>query len=437
MCSTMPPRSPTPVDPHLRLHGSGSTAPGFRLPMPEDCGTGEVLAGSKFFNTRPQVRMGNIISKVWPGKPSESQDDVRSNQDTGTAASTAPQTPEGRAAPLRSPVPASQGIEFCLLSDVLLEAPIDSANLSEDDVFFDATSTMSAPTGGPAIPPRRRDTTNSAPVPSHLSASTAILSSPTPAGADTALVNDWSLQDTLRSMLGETIAGPSTTATAVTTPDQALPAAAANSSDTGTLYNIPLAKSITPVPPDWDQLARRALQKPSYPALVLSGPDVTNPAGSTTKDTGSAGTSTGSTTTPRPAVIIGPLSPATRSDWHRDAGRAYLTAKLGLAVGNRPGEDAGGETGGGQHIYDTFRGRGGRGRGRGRRGGRMGNYHGYPAGGDPGLVWCDLVQDGEGMWYVRAEFERREKAEVAVGFFEGGYPCGGSIMWAWMGEGKE
>ncbi|KAH6613710.1 hypothetical protein B0J18DRAFT_460592 [Chaetomium sp. MPI-SDFR-AT-0129] len=157
-------------------------------------------------------------------------------------------------------------------------------------------------------------------------------------------------------------------------------------------------------------------------------------------------------------VVIGPLSEVAMMDWRGDGGKGFWGEKFrAAAAGGLTGSGGFGQRGGG------LRGRGGRrgGFGHGRYGSGgwvdQGSGVGSQSGGEvswgsqeigtgnatarSGLVFCHLVpvekeqgdghSGGEEKWYITATFESQAKASAALKFFEGGYPCGGSIMWAW------
>ena len=150
--------------------------------------------------------------------------------------------------------------------------------------------------------------------------------------------------------------------------DSPLPATTPSPPDT--LYNIPLAHTITPIIPDFTKTPSFYRPRPAYP--TLSGRyDVY------------AGAAQGAKIVDDPyRVLIGPLSPAARQEWRADCGRAYLRNKLGRTT----------STGGGW---------GGGGKDRG------------------GVVLCQMVRDDAGVWYVLAMFENQERAGAAVEFLHG------------------
>lgn len=145
-----------------------------------------------------------------------------------------------------------------------------------------------------------------------------------------------------------------------------------------TLYNIPLAHTITPITPDLTLPPQHFRPRPAYPTL----------AGAYNIHALAA---RGATVVENPwRVLVGPLSPAAREAWKGDAGKGYLRVKLG-------------------------------------RGG-----NGYPRAGrcsgarwdDGGVVFCEMVHDEAGetavpRWYVLAMFESQERAAEAVRVFQG------------------
>ncbi|KAG7286266.1 hypothetical protein NEMBOFW57_008574 [Staphylotrichum longicolle] len=168
-----------------------------------------------------------------------------------------------------------------------------------------------------------------------------------------------------------------TTSTSVnTTTNTASPALPALPS---TLYNIPLAHTITPITPDLTLPPQHFRPRPAYPTL----------AGAYNIHSLAA---RGATVVENPwRVLVGPLSPAAREAWKGDAGKGYLRVKLG-------------------------------------RGG-----NGYPRAGrcsgarwdDGGVVFCEMVHDeteetaAGPRWYVLAMFESQERAAEAVRVFQG------------------
>ncbi|KAK3305270.1 uncharacterized protein B0T15DRAFT_511201 [Chaetomium strumarium] len=81
-------------------------------------------------------------------------------------------------------------------------------------------------------------------------------------------------------------------------------------------------------------------------------------------------------------VVIGPVSDAAREAWKGDRGKAYLHKKLG---GDRRS----------------------------------------------GLHLCQMLRAHDGTFYVLAMFASQQYASKTVELMGRGYPCGGSIMWAW------
>ncbi|KAK4235103.1 hypothetical protein C8A03DRAFT_37063 [Achaetomium macrosporum] len=134
------------------------------------------------------------------------------------------------------------------------------------------------------------------------------------------------------------------------------------------LYGIPLAHMVRPITPDWSRPLHGP--RPPYPRLANDLDIYTLH-------------SQGATIVENPwRVIIGPISASAREDWKEDKGKGYLRFKLGSCRKS------------GVHL-------------------------------------CEMVQGEEGRWYVLAMFTSQESARNAVELFGQGYPCGGSIMWAW------
>ncbi|KAL2162470.1 hypothetical protein VTH06DRAFT_7384 [Thermothelomyces fergusii] len=166
------------------------------------------------------------------------------------------------------------------------------------------------------------------------------------------------------------------------------------------LYNIPLPPAVRPAtPPDLSVSPRaRRGPRPAYPVLrgALDA---------------YALRARGARVAENPwRVLVGPLSPAARAAWRHDAGRGYLRSRL--ETGRRGG--GGGASGPGSWGVGGW----------------------GPRADDSGLVFCDMVCDVDGVWYVLATFDRQDRASRAIEVFTG-YACGGSIMWAWLFQEEE
>ncbi|KAL2148954.1 hypothetical protein VTH82DRAFT_1640 [Thermothelomyces myriococcoides] len=165
---------------------------------------------------------------------------------------------------------------------------------------------------------------------------------------------------------------------------------------TTTLYGIPCPPAVRPLTPDLSTSPRtRRGPRPAYPALGGGPLDAY------------ALRARGARVVENPwRVLVGPLSAAAREAWRHDGGKAYLRSRLetpGVAARYYGGDGGGG---GGGRAWDS------------------------------GLVFCDMISDGNGVWYILATFDRQDRARMAVEVFRG-YACGGTIMWAWNFQEEE
>ncbi|KAK4140581.1 uncharacterized protein C8A04DRAFT_31917 [Dichotomopilus funicola] len=220
-------------------------------------------------------------------------------------------------------------------------------------------------------------------------------------------------------------------------------------------FGIPLPSTSGIVPPDPTQPAFASRQdkgvRPGYPfpGDIYSDNNIVGKEGKSKKLVADPW-----------RVVIGPLSEVAMMDWRGDGGKGFwgekFRAAAALAAGVSSGSGGFGQRGG---RRGRGGGRGGYGHGRSGSGGWLdqGSVVGSQSGGEAGwgsqesgtgnatarsgLVFCHLVpvekehgdghSGGQETWYITATFESQAKASAALKFFEGGYPCGGSIMWAW------
>lgn len=143
----------------------------------------------------------------------------------------------------------------------------------------------------------------------------------------------------------------------------------------GTLYNIPPPWAVQPVAPDFD---RPPPTRPPYPQLEEAP---------LRQEHGGSGSGSGSGVENPWRVLIGPISEAARDAWRHDGGKAYLRSKLDGSV-LPPAVDGGSPPG-----------------------------RSLPAG--PGVLFCEMVRDVHGRWYVVTMCDSPARARLALHVFRG------------------
>ncbi|KAL2115423.1 hypothetical protein VTJ04DRAFT_9678 [Mycothermus thermophilus] len=231
-----------------------------------------------------------------------------------------PCTPRLRPTIIHTPPRSLGGIEFCRLSDVILETASEPTPL--EDVFYDVKSEASTSPPPPEVANNVSDLLD-------LRSEEFALFGPPPASSP---INT-TTQPQVSTSLDPFVSQPAERSdlTEHLSELNPSPTPIPNRKTRPNITSFSRPTEITPITPDWDQPARRAQQKPPRPSILPTSTDSTTDANAaapaaTRIHTGSSNAASSSATTstaPSHVVIIGPISDATRS-----VGTATLVAHI-------------------------------------------------------------------------------------------------------------